>query len=51
MTRTRLSLIGATLRATVFLAACGEDTVSADELSTQTQTALEESVGAPLEVG
>jgi len=49
MSRNRLSLIGATLLATIFLAACGEDTVSADELSSQTQTALEESVGAPLE--
>jgi hypothetical protein len=49
MSRTRLCLVGATLLSAFFIAACGEDTVSADELSSQTQTALEESVGAPLE--
>jgi hypothetical protein len=49
MNPSRLALIGTALLATVVLAACGESTVSSDELSTQVKSSLEQSVGAPLE--
>jgi|GEM_PF-2979456 len=41
MSRTRLSLIGATLLATVFLAACGESTIASDDLSGKVKDGLQ----------
>ena len=48
MNKNRFVLAGAALAAALFIAACGGDTVSADELSSQTKSSLEQSVGAPL---
>ena len=41
MSRSRLSLIGVTLLATVLLAACGESTISSDDLSSKVQDGLQ----------
>lgn len=49
MTLKSPALAGAAVIAALSLAACGESTVSADELSTKTKSSLEQSVGAPLE--
>jgi len=44
-----LTLVATAVVAALALAACSESTVSSDELSTQVESSLEESVGAPLE--
>ncbi len=49
MKKTRPVLAGAAVALALLVAACGEDVVSADELSAQTKSSLEQSVGAPLE--
>jgi hypothetical protein len=41
LSRSRLSLIGVTLLATVFLAACGESAITSDDLSTKVQDGLQ----------
>jgi hypothetical protein len=42
-------LLGAALLASLALAACGESTVSADEMSTQVQASLDEAGAPPIE--
>jgi len=49
MNPSRPALLAVAVIAAFALAACGASTVSSDELSSQAKTALEESVGAPLE--
>lgn len=48
MTNTRIVLVAVASFAVLSLAACGEKTVSSEDLSAQTKSSLEESVGAPL---
>jgi hypothetical protein len=49
MKPSRLMLLGAALLASLALAACGDSTVSADEMSTQVQASLEDAGGPPIE--
>lgn len=49
MNPSRFMLLGIALLASLALAACGESTVSADEMSTQVQSSLEDSGAPPID--